>query len=403
MHIESLIKISTTHFSQHVIAEHTDLSTIRGIGFDATCSLVVIGSAGQPLTVSASNDGLADHNIMLWMDHRATAETTAINGTAHRLLRFVGGRTSPEAQCPKMLWLKRHVPATWRDAQHFFDLPDFLTWRSTAAPVRSLCSVVAKFNYDAVEGGWCDEWFEAIGLGELRENGFERIGGCAVQSPGTPIGGGLSAEAAAELGLLAGTPVGASLVDAYAGGLSLFGCRAEEREDGASDLEDDSQEAAFKSRMALICGTSTGHMSIHAEPIWARGAWGPFRGVLFPGQFVHSAGQSCSGILVDHIIRTHPAYADLLKAAGGEHSHAYLNRVLVELAETRGLQKAEYHRLTADLHVWPDFHGNRSPLDDPSLRGMLSGLRMSQDVNDLAVLYLAFVQALAVSWAAVLQ
>lgn len=27
--------------------------------------------------------------------------------------------------------------------------------------------------------------------------------------------------------------------------------------------------------------------------------------------------------------------------------------------------------LTVDLHVWPDFHGNRSPLTDLTLKGMV--------------------------------
>lgn len=27
--------------------------------------------------------------------------------------------------------------------------------------------------------------------------------------------------------------------------------------------------------------------------------------------------------------------------------------------------------LASGLHVWPDFHGNRSPLADPSLKGMV--------------------------------
>lgn len=28
--------------------------------------------------------------------------------------------------------------------------------------------------------------------------------------------------------------------------------------------------------------------------------------------------------------------------------------------------------LGSSLHVWPDFHGNRSPLADPTLKGMVS-------------------------------
>lgn len=145
---------------------------------------------------------------------------------------------------------------------------------------------------------------------------------------------------------------------------------------------------------ALICGTSTGHMSIHPEPIWARGAWGPFKGVLFPDQFVHSAGQSISGILIDYIINTHPAYNTMLRNAGDCHTHAYLNRLLATMAERNGL--SDCHRLSADVHVWPDYHGNRSPLDDPSMRGMVCGLSMTSDEENLAVLYLAFIQALAV-------
>lgn len=39
------------------------------------------------------------------------------------------------------------------------------------------------------------------------------------------------------------------------------------------------------------------------------------------------------------------------------------------MSDQKGLKNVSY--LTKDIHVWPDFHGNRSPLADPTLRGMV--------------------------------
>ena len=47
-------------------------SAVKGMGFDATCSLVVLDAGGHPLTVSSSGDDR--RNVIVWMDHRAMAE-----------------------------------------------------------------------------------------------------------------------------------------------------------------------------------------------------------------------------------------------------------------------------------------------------------------------------------------
>jgi ribulose kinase len=39
------------------------------------------------------------------------------------------------------------------------------------------------------------------------------------------------------------------------------------------------------------------------------------------------------------------------------------------MASKRKLANIAY--LTEEIHVWPDFHGNRSPLADPTLHGMV--------------------------------
>lgn len=45
-----------------------------------------------------------------------------------------------------------------------------------------------------------------------------------MRAPGDPVNQGLSTKAASELGLLKGTAVGTSLIDAHAGGLGMIGC-----------------------------------------------------------------------------------------------------------------------------------------------------------------------------------
>ena len=45
--------------------------------------------------------------------------------------------------------------------------------------------------------------------------------------------------------------------------------------------------------------------------------------------------------------------------------------------------------------MYPDFHGNRSPLADPDMRGSICGLTLSKDEDNLALVYLAAVQAAA--------
>lgn len=52
--------------------------------------------------------------------------------------------------------------------------------------------------------------------------------------------------------------------------------------------------------------------------------------------------------------------------------------------------------LTKDFHVWPDLHGNRSPLADSTIKGMICGLTLSASIENLAITYLGFVQALSV-------
>lgn len=352
-----------------------------GIGFDATCSLVAIDAEGVP--VSVSPDGAPEQDVIVWMDHRAQDQADRINAGQHDVLRYVGGRISLEMEVPKLMWLRETLPESWAKAAHFFDLPDFLTWKATGSLSRSLCSTVCKWTYLGHEGRWDEAFFRAIGLGEIADEGFRRIG-VEVLPMGTPVGAGLSAAAAAAFGLAPGTKVGASTIDAHAGGIGVIGA------DLGTGVPDD---VALLSRLALIGGTSSCHMAVSTEPAFVPGVWGPYYAAMVPGLWLNEGGQSATGSLVDHVIRTHAAFAEANGDAQARGCTIYerLNDRLAELAAPLAFPAL----LTADFHVQPDFHGNRSPRADATLRGMVSGLSLSASLDDLALLYLATVQAVA--------
>ncbi|MFN3279955.1 MAG: FGGY family carbohydrate kinase, partial [Paracoccus hibiscisoli] len=121
-----------------------DPAEVIGLGFDATCSLVVVRKGGRPL---GPGGGDPSRDIIVWMDHRAVTQAERINAIGHDVLRYVGGRISPEMQTPKLLWLKENRPDVFEEAWQFFDLADFLTWKATGDLSRSTCTVTCKWTY----------------------------------------------------------------------------------------------------------------------------------------------------------------------------------------------------------------------------------------------------------------
>src|ERR1700682_5486688 len=176
-------------------------SAVKGLGFDATCSLVVLDAGGGPLTVSASGD--QRRNVVVWMDRRAIAEARQVNDTQDDVLRYVGGSISPEMEIPKLLWLERQLPSTYLSAGHFFDLADHLSFRATGSTARSMCTLACKWNYLAHEQRWSCSYFERIGLGDLASDKYARIGK-EIVAPGTPLGAGLNKYVAQDFGLVHG-------------------------------------------------------------------------------------------------------------------------------------------------------------------------------------------------------
>ncbi|KAM0746318.1 Pentulose kinase [Meredithblackwellia eburnea MCA 4105] len=378
---------------------------VKGIGFDATCSLAVANiHDGTPVSISpnswssssSTKDGEPTHDIILWADHRAKAEAKLINSTGSMVLKYVGGTMSLEMEIPKVLWLKKNMPAEVFKNSMFFDLPDFLTYRATGDLARSNCSLACKCSYvpPGVEGskGWNDDFFKKIGLPEFVEDDFKQVGGTPgktglILTAGQPVGKGLSAQAAEELGLLEGTAVGSGVIDAYAGWVGTVAAPMEGQK--ATSLEDS------RHRLAAIAGTSTCHIVQSPEAVFVPGVWGPYQHAIFPGYWMNEGGQSSTGQLLDFMIDTHPASAKLkaLAKEKGTNHFSLLTEILNDMAKERKVPFLSY--LTKDYYLYPDLHGNRSPLADNDMRGMLIGMQLDKNISDLALRYYATGEAIA--------
>src|SRR3981189_2493129 len=362
-------------------------SAIKGIGFDATCSLVVLDGNANPLTVNTSGD--QRRNVIVWRDHRAVGEARLINDTHDDVPPCVCGSISPEMETPKLLWLKRHLPSTYRSAGHFFDLADHLSFRATGSTVRSICTLACKWNFLSHEQHWSSSFFEVMGLGDLASDKYAKIGK-EIVAPGTPLGAGLNKSAAHDFGLLEGTPVGASLIDAHAGGVGTIGGR-----------DKSGEPVDVCRRLAYIMGTSACIMATTSEPRFVPGVWGPYYSGMVPGFWLNEGGQSAAGAAIDHLVRSHPAYdeAGATAHAGGMEILEFLERRIVARSGTPG----EAALLAREIHVLPEFLGNRSPFADPDARAIVAGMDLDVDVCSMERLFVAGLCGLAYGLADVVE
>lgn len=354
-------------------------NAVKGLSFDATCSLVALGEGFRPVTVSPT--GNSNQNVIVWMDHRATAQAQAINAGGHEVLQYVGGSISPEMEPPKLMWLKTHLPETWKNARKFFDLADYMVYRASGSDRRSLCTTVCKWTYlghEGRSGSYRRDFFTQNGIDDLFDNDRVPVRAHPLGEPA----GELTAAAAAELGLAPGVAVGVGIIDAHAGGIGTL---------GPALAEPGSKDTAFDRAIALIGGTSSCHMAVSRSPRFIKGVWGPYYGAMLPGMWLNEGGQSATGSLIDLVIEDNASHGQLLKAAAEQQTDIYtiLNRMVAKKIDAEGPE------IFNTRHVLPDFHGNRSPRADASARGMVSGLTLNRSPEEVALWYGATLQAIA--------
>ncbi|KAI2796453.1 hypothetical protein RDWZM_000084 [Blomia tropicalis] len=355
--------------------------TIDAIAFSATCSLVIVDGT------NVKND---ECDVIMWMDHRAKHEASIINQSKNEVLTQFGGVCSPEFSLSKLYWLYRNDKSRFDSANAFMELSDWITYRCSqyyGSPEkfpRSLCCVTCKWGYDANHHKWREDLFNQLGI-TWNQSLEDRIGRSVI-NPGIRVSS-LSVETAKDIGfiikddtksdIIESVSIASSLIDAHAGAVSMlvFGNQL----DGAIDT-DRLKIDQFENVFCMISGTSTCHMILNQVRTPTKGVWGPYLDAIIPGYYLREAGQSATGKLVEQVINSH-FNGKLPKP---------ISTIISDLNEQLKLNDFNHRN---SLIVNPTFHGNRSPIANPLLKGAIYGLTL--EATTLLDLYVATVEAIA--------
>jgi len=337
---------------------------IIGMGVDFTaCTILPTTKDGTPLHTLAELRDQPHAWVKLWKHHAAQPHADRVNALAEErgetwLPRY-GGKTSSEWVIPKALQLLEEAPALYDRADQIVEGSDWVVWQLTGQLARNACAAGYKGYWHKAEGTPSPEFLAALNP-ELANLYTEKVV-APVVAPGTRVGG-LTQAWAKRLGLAAGTPVAAPLIDAHAAAL------------GGGVTE--------PGTMFMIMGTSTCHMLMSAREELVEGIAGVVEDGIVPGLFGYEAGQAGAGDIfawfVEHAVP--PAYHSEATERG-----VSLHEVLTAKAET---QRPGQHGLLA-LDWW---NGNRSTLMDADLSGLLIGATLGTRAEDI---YRALIEATA--------
>ena len=164
-------------------------------------TFVPVDASGTPL-----RDGI------LWLDERSRGQLAELDRRfgAERIHALTGRPPSMTQSLPKLLWLVEHETEVARAADMILAVSAYLNLRLTAERKIGLACADPMGIVDMAAGRWAEELITGIGL---RVDQFPEI-----VRQGEPIGT-LTAAAAAETGLLAGTPVVAGAGDGQSASL----------------------------------------------------------------------------------------------------------------------------------------------------------------------------------------
>jgi xylulokinase len=319
-------------------------------------SVVGVGCTAQwSGTVAVGADGAAIGNAVIWMDSRgAAAVHRAVGGAvsgysgpkAVRFIRLTGGAPTLSGKDPvgHILFLRDERPAVYGTTEVFLEPVDYLNLRLTG---------VARASYDSITTHWVTDnrRIDAVRYSRalLAAVGLDRAKLPDLVPTGTVVGG-LAAAAAEELGLVPGTPVLTGTGDLHSAAV------------GSGAVEDFAPHLYIGTSSWISC-----HVPFKKTSMGTNIASLP-SGV--PGRYLvadeHETGGACLTWLLDNVLD--PPARDGARA--------------VTLADLNEMASAAEPGAGGVLFT-PWLNGERSPVDDHTIRGGFHNLSLSSTRADL--------------------
>lgn len=296
---------------------------LAGAGVDPS-SVACIGVCGfmhTPIGVDAAGRVVAP--VPLWYEGRSAPQAAQLRAEAGSDFMAITG-DSPRANhtVAKLRWLADTYPFETAKVEQWLLPKDFLRLRLVGRRATDVSDALGTLLYDPAAGAWSARLVEACGVSPARLPSI---------LPSTDIAGELTAQAAAVMGLTAGTPVAVGCADGYATLLGSDGCSPD--------------------RVCLYLGTSA-----WMTRFVAAGEADPRRQLVpAPGGYHQWIGATaCAGA-----------------------SLSWLGQLLGETDESSLIAEASaLHPGTGGLFFMPHLTGERGPVYDPDARGAFIGLAL---------------------------
>ncbi len=287
-------------------------------------------------------DGNPMRPVILGMDTRTTAENEWLDERfgGDWLFERTGMPLHTVNTLPKLLWLQRHEPDLWREAEQFLLYEDFFIRRFTGQAVISHCLASRTQMYDQRACDWSDEILDACGIERAR---LAPLAGSEVAVVGT-----MKPELAAQLGI-----DGELLLVSGGHDQACAACGSGVIEPGLAMVSTGTAEV-----VEVVMDSPT------LDPALRDGSISVYRHVV-PGMYLAMALNHSGGLTLRW-------FRDTIGA--------------LEIEQARASGQDAYDLLLADapsgptpMFVLPHFSGSGTPTVDPTSKGAFVGMTFATD------------------------